>query len=96
MRRCRFGWAMGTPVNAEKVAAVTLLFAEPLVVEPSAVDYAVAPGFMGAVHRLAPTGGIGDYSYSRTAGDASLEVGSEGGCVGGDGSGGRGGGDGGV
>ena len=68
----------GTPLNAEKMAAVTLLFSPLLEIDPNSADYVVAPDFTGEVHRLAPTGGFGDYSYSRAAGDMSLEVGSAG------------------
>ena len=62
-----------TPVNRTTVA-VTLVYFVPLTVLPEAAAFVVSPEFTGAVHSLVVTGGLGDYSFEREAGEAALTV----------------------
>ena len=67
----------GTPVNVATVA-VTVFFAVPLSLSRASVAYVVSPEFVGVVHSLTATGGVGDYRYEKVAGDAVLTVDAEG------------------
>ena len=69
-----------TPVNSTMVA-VTLFYAEPLAFSPSSAEYALSPDYTGVVHSLMAMGGLGDYSYERTAGATVVEVDAETGVV---------------
>ena len=67
----------GTPVN-DAMVAVTLFFVAPLAFPRASVELVASPDFVGVVHSLAATGGVGDYRYEKVAGDAVLTVDAEG------------------
>ena len=67
----------GTPVN-DAMVAVTLFFVAPLAFPRASVELVASPDFVGVVHSLAATGGVGDYRYEKVAGDAALTVDAEG------------------
>ena len=70
----------GTPVNAATVA-VTLFFVAPLAFPRASVAYVVSPDFVGAVHSLVATGGVGEYAYSRVSGPSAMTVDAASGVV---------------
>ena len=60
-----------TPVNYAMVA-VTMVYVFP--VSLASAGYVFSPGYVGAVHSLVASGGLGSYSYERVAGPAAVSV----------------------
>ena len=61
-----------TPVNRATVLVTLVYVAKPLSLAATAAEYELTPDYVGVVHRLAPTGGDGVYSFERVTGPTAV------------------------
>ena len=54
------------PINNWSEVAVTLAFSFPLSFVSSATEFVVSPDYVGVVHSLAVTGGVGSYVFGKS------------------------------
>ena len=66
--------ADATPVNRATVLVTLVFVARPLSLAATAAEYELTPDYVGVVHRLAPTGGDGVYSFERVTGPTAVTV----------------------